>query len=150
MPRPKKVAKNAEEAGLIADELIKAQSGNNVVEDEIHNDPQPEDDGLPPDEPPEDDDDAFNLDKLDEELPDLEPSAPDDFEHKYQVLQGKYNTEIPRLSDMLSKQMEENQKLNARIETLEKGRSPEFDDGQGATETSDDDLKTLAEQYPAL
>ncbi len=149
MPRPKKVAKNAEEAGQLADELIKAQSGNNMVQDEIHDDSLPDDSEIPLDETPEDEDE-FNLDKLNEEIPGLETPSPDDWEHKYQVLQGKYNTEIPRLSDMLSKQMEDNQKLTARIEALEQRRQPELDDSQGAGETSDDDLKTLAEQYPAL
>ena len=51
-----------------------------------------------------------------------EPAAPppeSDAEHKYKVLQGKYNKEVPRLQQMLRDQQELNSDLRQKVNNLE-------------------------------
>lgn len=48
-----------------------------------------------------------------------EPASEGEFEHKFKVLQGKYNKEVPRLHKQLRDSQQTNSRLNDRVSSLE-------------------------------
>ena len=73
------------------------------------------------------------------------PPAPDSFEHKYNVLQGKYNAETGRLNTMLSAVFTEKEQLQAQLNTAPAPANPFSDDTVIA---GDQDIEFLKAQYP--
>lgn len=51
--------------------------------------------------------------------PAQEPAKPVDYEHKFKVLQGKYNAEVPRLQKSLTRAEDQNRELSQRMLNLE-------------------------------
>ena len=83
----------------------------------------------------------------------LPPAAPvvppvDDFKHKYDVLQGKYNTEIGRMNTMLSAVMTEKEALKAKLETAPVAPVNVFSDNLDIDD--EDDIEFLKAQYPEV
>ncbi len=84
------------------------------------------------------------LDEEDENNQDVDIND-QDYKHKYEVLQGKYNTELGRANDMLSKTLTDNERLKLAL-------------GVSSTDSSDehfsDDLEpeitTIKKEYPSL
>lgn len=72
------------------------------------------------------------------------PPAPDDFKHKYDVLQGKYNAEMGRMNTMLSAAMLEKERLAAQVATPPAATSFSDDVLIGG----DEDIEFLRSQYP--
>lgn len=86
----------------------------------------------------QDDNADLGLDDLDDELP-----GEEDFEHKYNVLKGKYDTETERMSQMLSQAMAEKEALKLQIGTK---TTPSAQD----TFDSDPEIQSLVQEYPSL
>lgn len=131
--------KTPEEAGLDADKIIEENSKAVKTDDE-----PPSDDmdvsSLSEDEVKDDGDD-FDLSKLDKEVEDDVTEVDNqDFKHQYQVLQGKYNSELKRLSDELSRSLAANQQLMAELSKRNQAGPLEGD--------ADEDLKDLKERFP--
>lgn len=76
------------------------------------------------------------------------PAAPpaDDFKHKYDVLQGKYNAEIGRMNKMLSDVYTEKEQLAAQLNQSAAPANPYTDDAQVDETTSS--IEFLKAQYP--
>jgi hypothetical protein len=72
------------------------------------------------------------------------PPAADDFKHKYDVLQGKYNAEMGRMNKMLSDAMLEKERLAAQSVTPP-AAAPFSDDVMIG---GDEDIEFLRSQYP--
>ena len=95
-----------------------------------------------------------------EEAQQEEPEKPVDWEHKYKVLQGKYNAEVPRLHKEIKALKKEKEDLLARIQLLEQMvmqmqatqmQAPAPTPQPTPTEeVEDDDLKALKENYPEV
>jgi hypothetical protein len=141
MARPRKNV--VEDAAKRADELIAIQAAARTGDDE----PAPDDD--PPvdelanlEDEGSDGQDGFDMSGLDDEpAPDLTQNK--DLEHKFSVLQGKYNAETSRLSSLLSTTMTELQDLKARVNGP---RTPEL------ANLSDDNasIESFQEEFPGL
>jgi hypothetical protein len=52
------------------------------------------------------------------------PPPAEDWEHKYRVLQGKYNSEVPRLSGQVSSLQAQLDELTAKMEDMRKAAPP--------------------------
>jgi len=132
------MARKAKTAGEEADALIlKAAKGNTE-------DPVDPNDGLNLDDPAPDDD----LLNLDEEIPQddslQDNSGMAQLQHKFDVLQGKYNAETERMNTMLSTVMQQVTDLKAENERLKANPSaPDADTGE-------DDLEKIKTEYPTL
>jgi hypothetical protein len=74
------------------------------------------------------------------------PAGSDDFKHKYEVLRGKYNTEMGRMNTMLSTALTEKEQLLARMTASPTPASPFTDDVNIAA--GDSDIDFLKAQYP--
>jgi hypothetical protein len=144
MARQKK-QQSVEEGARLAEELIRAQA-------ELRN--KDEDESALDDDTPVDDlhDDSlnlqddldggdFDLSKLDDEVDD-EPPENKDLAHKFSVLQGKYNTETKRLSDLLSQTMAELQELKQRVPDKSSNIPDIIDDSV--------DVEKLKNQFPTI
>lgn len=115
---PKQVQKQVDEANSILDEINKPpelDAEGNPIEPPAEPAPTepkvvqtvvlaPEDEPAPPPEPPPE-----------------PPSAPEDkgMEHKYKVLQGKYNAEVPRLQRELKTEQERSADMQQRMTNTE-------------------------------
>lgn len=73
----------------------------------------------------------------------------EDWEHKYRVLQGKYNAEVPRLHQQVKQLAEENDFFKKKLELLESMVQEKFRKEETST-VDDPDLKTLQEDYPDI
>ena len=114
---------NPDAVGSEADKLIaKAAEGSDInPEDlELGND-------LPEDDPPPDGGD------------------PEDFEHKYKVLQGKYNAEVGRLTEALSSALMDKERLSSRPPS-----DPARQAVEGRVDELEDKIKYIREEYPNL
>lgn len=143
MARPRKTQKTIEDAAREADEAIQkraeelAGADNDAPEDDL----APVDDNEPAPEPSDDGLDGYDLSNIDDGTP--QPQNNDsEIQHKYDVLQGKYNAETKRLSDMLATAMAEIETLKVQIATNKPDASHEPSDNA--------DIDTLKEEYPAL
>jgi len=144
MGRPRK--NKVEEAANLANELIAAQAALKTGNDELApEDETPVDELDIPDDSDSTDQGDFDLSALDEEEP--APIVQDDkkLAHQLSVLQGKYNAETERLSNLLSSTMTEVQNLKTQL-------VKKVPDASGLADLSDDDasIETLKEQFPAL
>jgi hypothetical protein len=72
----------------------------------------------PPQDPPKDQVDPPK-DQVDPPKDPPKDPAPVDYEHKFRVLQGKYNAEVPRLQKSLTRAEASNQELSQRMLNLE-------------------------------
>lgn len=94
-------------------------------------------------------DDALDADAVDEnddpelvsEGEDDEPvvKKEEDFKHKYEVLQGKYNAEIGRMSELLSSTLAERADVGAKK-----------DESFGVTDDDDELIAQLKEEFPTI
>jgi hypothetical protein len=114
-----------DEAGKKADELIAAgkTSSDDIAPDDI---------------------DVDGLDESDEDAPG-DKGKEENFKHKYEVLQGKYNTEIPRLQAELSAALIEKERLANRgvDDPIKKAVDTKVDE-------LEEEIKGLQEEYPNL
>lgn len=81
------------------------------------------------------------------DVPAAPAAAPEDFKHKYDVLQGKYNAEIGRMNKMLSDTMLEKEQLAAQLGGQPPNAAPAnpFSD---AVDDTDQTIEFLKAQYP--
>lgn len=85
-----------------------------------------------------------------------QPETYDEFEeekwkHKYSVLQGKYNAEVPRLQQEVKKLQEEKAYLLTKVELLEKALNEQKAQPQVVEDQEEDsDIKTLKEDFPEI
>lgn len=90
------------------------------------------------------DDDIRDEEPDNDDVDDLDEGG---FEHKYNTLQGKYNSEIGRMNDMLSRVLQENADLRGQL-TDGGGKKPEtFTD---TTDNFDNDIQAFQADYPNL
>ncbi len=96
------------------------------IYDEIYNADEPKDepkaDATPPADPPKDEPkpDPTPRDVTPEEMDEvLNPPQEGGFEHKYKVIKGKYDKEVPRLHRQLRDAKSSNQQLADRVSQLE-------------------------------
>jgi hypothetical protein len=150
MARPKKI-NTVVDAGKLADELIAIEAAKNKDPEDSAPENIQVDNPEGEDEPVSNaDEDTMNYDlsKLDEEeLPPEQIEREDkDLAHKFSVLQGKYNAETTRLSNLLSQTMTELQVLREQVakQTPEPQVTVEDASGENAG------IETLKEQYPEL
>lgn len=117
--------KEVDEMGKFADDLITG-SGQDTKEDDI--DLEDDDSGA--------DDDYLTIDD--------DPIVPEeDFEHKYNVLKGKYDAETSRMTQMLSQTMAEKETLRLKAEANAPVRREDtFDD--------DPNIQSIITEYPSL
>lgn len=135
------MARKAKQAGDDADRLIKQSSGDIADDLDDHGG------GIDPsDDQDHNDDFTDDLDALD-----VQPQRSDDdnWEHKYEVLQGKYNAEIPRMNSMLSDAMGRIAALEAENKELKEGKPQEHKDSGSDIDYSEE-LEKIKEQYPSL
>ncbi len=138
------MSRKAKEAGQKADELIAEQARIKAqnTEGNLDQDDTDLDEPLAPTNPEVDldlsQDDDLNLDGIDDD------QEKDD--HKYNVLQGKYNAETERLSNMLSQVMTENQQLKDRLDIISQGSNIDLNN----VASDDPDLESLKTEYPKL
>lgn len=80
-----------------------------------------------------------------------EPSS-DDWEHKYRVLKGKYDKEVPRLTRELRALQQDRENLLNRISLLEGIVSEKLQNMQTpkAPEEEDEELARVKEEYPEI
>ncbi len=76
------------------------------------------------------------------------PQQTEDFKHKYDVLQGKYNSEIPKLHTQLKEAETQNASMQERIKVLE--ASVEQAKQQENAQKRNATLEELKEDYPEL
>jgi Mg2+ and Co2+ transporter CorA len=77
----------------------------------------------------------------------------DDWEHKYRVLQGKYNAEVPRLHEENRRLREDIEFLKGKMELLQQMvvEKPEEPPAQPQkTEVEDEDIKMLEAEFPEI
>lgn len=75
----------------------------------------------------------------------------EDWEHKYNVLKGKYDKEVKRLHRELDVLRRENSELRAKVDTLMMMLASQRADVREQAESSvDDELKKFKEDYPEL
>lgn len=85
-----------------------------------------------------------------------QPSSQEDWEHKYKVIKGKYDKEVPRLHKELKQLKEDRDRLYARVTLLEQilasTQTASSAPKQSAKEDEDvdEDLKKVKEEYPEL
>jgi len=116
-----RMPKNIQKAGKKADELIKAQS--EVADEIIVDETIPGEEPIAPEEPVE-------TPVVDEATP--EPEV--DYKHKYDVLQGKYNAEVPRLNDELADQKIKMSEVLSKVDSIEtKLVEPEEEEPEGVS-----------------
>lgn len=108
---------------------------------------------------PENYEDFFtSVTKSDEEAPHYkeEDTSSDDWEHKYKVLKGKYDKEVPRLTKELRMLKTEKEQLQQRISLLEQVVSEVMSRGRTVPqapqqeEEEDEELLKVKEDYPEI
>jgi hypothetical protein len=130
----------AEEQERIAEELHKEMyTGTN-------------DDGAnPPLEPSEDTPPVDDPEDTPPEPTEPKPEPPvDDFKHKYEVLQGKYNTEVARMGMELSEVLEREAALQGELDKYKKTTKPDEPLTRDDTFDGDEDVQLVKEDYPSL
>ena len=156
MATPSFVLKQAEEAERLFQDQQKLAEEAAAKEKEEHNEPvvDPDKDkgkvdgvdGVPPrpDDKPADDKGK---------KPDDQPPVVTDWEHKYNVLQGKYNHEVPDLSTRLSQALSQISALSVQVEDLNKKLVlPAASTGDKSFENiiQDPKLAFVKETYPQI
>lgn len=151
----KNTAKAVEEAEKKAHEAWEKEYGQMVVIDpesgEISSAPKPEpkpDDAPPPGTPKEESKEEPVKEEEPVEIP-PPPSTPEppreDFEHKFSVLQGKYNAEVPALAYELAQ-------ANQKIKNLELLQKPKEEPAEPETPPSNIEdnpkMKAFKAEYP--
>ncbi len=117
-----------------------------------------EDFGVPAEEMPEEQ--AMD-ETVPQEQPEEQPSKEEDWEHKYRVLKGKYDKEVPRLHRKIKQLEKDKEQLIKRLELLEQllstqtmqmqTQSPQApQQGTSIVAEEDEDLKKLKDEYPEL
>lgn len=88
------------------------------------------------------------------ETPVIDEDEEEKWKHKYNVLQGKYNAEVPRLQQEVKKLQEENAYLLTKLELLEKvveeTKAQPEKKVEDLQEDEDTDIKTLKEDFPEI
>lgn len=74
----------------------------------------------------------------------------EDWEHKYNVLKGKYDKEVKRLHRELDSLRRENSELKAKVDTLMVMLSSQKANGGQEESSVEDELKKFREDYPEL
>jgi hypothetical protein len=127
--------KQIEDAAREADKLIQ-QNAAALTDPDSAPDPELVDGEIELEDKGSQEMEGYDLSNLDDEpAPQAQPDVKD-IQHKYEVLQGKYNAETQRLSDMLSKTMQEVEAFKTHTPTKDDDEEPEVD--------------TFKEEYPAL
>ncbi|RLG69035.1 hypothetical protein DRN93_01205 [archaeon] len=110
---PISIQKQAEEARRLEEEIVRqAQEQEETPSEE---EPQTEEEVEPTT------DESPTSEPVGEPTQDAEEEhAEEDWEHKYRVLQGKYNAEVPRLHDEVKSLKQDNDFLKGKLELLER------------------------------
>jgi hypothetical protein len=171
---PTELAKIAEETQKIEDELFKkppevpGEKPPETPPAEIPPAVTPLPAEKPPEEPPSEVPPVEAPPEAPPEIPPVEaPPPPEDFEHKYKVLQGKYNKEIKDLREKVREASDRSlntdyerdsllrkiSDLTTRLEGLEKGKDPlpdkPLDTSSALSEMENDpDVSYVKEQFP--
>ncbi|MEY5145606.1 MAG: hypothetical protein RL745_975 [Actinomycetota bacterium] len=114
MPLPRAVLEAEETANRLHEELLKQQQ--NPESDPPPGDPPKEDPPKTDPEPPKPQGDS---------TPPSATGADDQLEHRYKVLQGKYNSEVPRLAAENRDLKTQLQSLAEQVEALKNAKPPE-------------------------
>lgn len=88
-------------------------------------------------------------DSIDEE-DDATLTEDDGFEQKYNVLRGKYDKEVGRMSDMLSQTMAEKEALRVQLETASRSATPAPTRDDHFFGEGDPNIQSLIKDYPSL
>lgn len=87
----------------------------------------------------------------------VEEPKEENWEHKYRVLQGKYDKEVPRLNKELKRLRKENADLLRRIELLElmiaqqaSASTPQSSGSGGRDEDADPEIEKLRQEFPEV
>ena len=157
---PKQVQEMVEQAqeaekGLFGDHPPQEDEGTQP--DEGVEGQEPETPEVPEDAPPTEE---IPVGEEGEEPSGEEPPSGDvDWEHKYRVLQGKYNAEVPRLHKELKQLKREKEELLARLSLLEQmvvqlqaqqTAAPSAEPATAQPEEEEEELKLLKENYPEV
>lgn len=117
---PIAVQKQAEEARKLAEELMSSAQEETPPKTEEDNATPPEE-GSPPSTPEAEETPTQDAETTEGELEGAPPEEdPKYWEHKYSVLQGKYNAEVPRLHEELKSVRQDNEYLKGKLELLER------------------------------
>jgi hypothetical protein len=143
MARTKKRDLTVQEAAAEADKIILENSKKVDTGAPIEEDLNPIEEGKPvEDEVIHEDLEGYDFSNLEDEPPvEQQPSNESkEIQRKYDVLQGMYNTETKRLSDLLAQTMQEVEVLKGKL------NKPSVPDEPA----EDASIETLKEEYPAL
>ena len=88
-------------------------------------------------------------DSIDEE-DDATLTEDDGFEQRYNVLRGKYDKEVGRMSDMLSQTMAEKEALRIQLETASRSANPATTRDDHFFGENDPNIQSLIKDYPSL
>lgn len=82
------------------------------------------------------------------------PQVEEDWKHKYEVLKGKYDSEVPRLLKEMKRLKREKQELATRLDLLEKmlltRETSSAPPSRKEEEEEDEEVKKLKEEYPDI
>lgn len=124
-----------ETAEKLADQLWQERYGEQKPEDEKPQKDEPKLEENPPEKS-----------KKDETQKD-EPK-PEDFEHKYSVLKGKYDKEVPSMAFQLGEQSKKITELESRIAELSKPKEEKKEEANPTAES--EKVKNLRTEYPEV
>jgi len=86
--------------------------------------------------------------------PSEQPPEQEDWEHKYRVLKGKYDKEVPRLHKEIKQLRREKEELYRRLELLERVVSMQKQQSETPqapqVEEEDEEIKKFKEDYPEI
>ncbi len=125
MSLPEAVRKQVEEAEELAKKMQAQSEEEEPIEEEV----------------------SESEELLEEEKPQREPV--EDWEHKYKVLQGKYNAEVPRLHEEIRSLRQANALFEERVKLLEQLVQQKAA-AREEHEPEDDAIKTLKEDFPDI
>lgn len=96
------------------------------------------------------DDPAEYLELEDDDAPPKDDETPpeDDYKHKYDVLQGKYTTELQRSNEFIAKTIQEKEQLTMELAKLKGGPANPYRDD--VTTTPEEDLEYFQKEYPNI
>lgn len=149
-PLPEAVQKQVEETQKIAQQLLSGQQ--ETPDNEDQSDSPVENSGE--EISSEDVQPTQDIEPTREE-PESEEESSEDWEHKYRVLQGKYNAEVPRLHDEVKELRNQNGFFAGKLELLEKlvaekTVQPSQEVNQPEEETLPTEVQQLKEDFPDI
>lgn len=132
MSIPEAVKKQVEEAERLAKEALESAPQETQADDEL---PEQEVDTLP---------------EQQEEHEQKPQEKTEDWEHKYRVLQGKYNAEVPRLHDELRAKSQELEYLRGKLELLEQVVTKQLAKEEQQQPQTDETIENFKETFPDI